>query len=84
MSGTKDTLIEARKRFEESDEHLVYLRAKEEYLSKQIDLDEGMKSVKIEQLKGLIQNNSGLNDTINNLMDKWEQIRRFSQEPPAH
>jgi hypothetical protein len=62
---------------------LVYLKAKEDYLSKKIDLDEGMKSVKIEQLKGLMQNNSGLNDTINNLMEKWEQIKKFSQ-PPGH
>lgn len=83
MSGTTNNLIEARTRFEDRDEHLVYLKAKEDYLSKQIDLDEGMKSVKIEQLKSLMQNNSGLNDTINNLMEKWEQIKKFSQ-PPGH
>ncbi len=65
------------------DEHLVYLKAKEEYLSKQIDLDEGMKSVKIQQLTSLMHNNSGLNDTIKNLMEKWQQIRRFGREPPA-
>ena len=47
MNGTMSSLIETRKRVEEMDEHLVYLKAKEEYLSKQIDLDEGMKSVKI-------------------------------------
>lgn len=71
MSGTLGNLAEARKRVEEMDEHLVYLKAKEEYLSKQIDLDEGMKSVKIEQLTGLMHNNSGLNDTIKDLMEKW-------------
>lgn len=71
MNGTLSSLAEARKRVEEMDEHLVYLKAKEEYLAKQIDLDEGMKSVKIEQLASLMHNNSGLNDTIKNLMEKW-------------
>jgi len=59
------------------------LKAKEEYLSKQVDVDEGMKSVKIEQLTGLMHNNSGLNDTIKDLMVKWDQIRKFSREPPV-
>ena len=71
MNGTISSLAEARKRVEEMDEHLVYLKAKEGYLAKQIDLDEGMKSVKIEQLTSLMHNNSGLNDTIKNLMENW-------------
>jgi len=52
-------------------------------LTKQIDLDEGMKSVKVDQLANLMHSNSGLNDTIKNLMEKWEQIKRFSREPPG-
>ena len=41
-----------------------------------------MKSLKIEQLTNLMHNNSGLNDTIKDLMEKWEQIKRFTREPP--
>lgn len=62
---------------------MTYLKAKEEYLSKQVDVDEGMKSVKIDQLTSLMHNNTGLNDTIKDLMEKWDQIRKFSREPPV-
>ena len=62
---------------------MVYLKAKEEFLSKQTDVDEGMKAVKVDQLMGLMHNNTGLNDTIKNLMEKWEQIKRFSRDPPG-
>ena len=50
---------------------MVYLKAKEEYLSKQIDVDEGMKAVQVDQLMSLMHNNTGLNETIKNLMEKW-------------
>ncbi len=62
---------------------MTYLKAKEEFLNQQVDVDEGMKTVKIERLTSLMHNNSGLNDTIKDLMEKWDQIKKFSREPPV-
>jgi hypothetical protein len=59
------------------------LKAKEDYLNRSIDMDEGLRQVKIEQLTSLIQSNLGLNNTITDLMGKWEQIIKFSREPPS-
>lgn len=46
-------------------------------------MDDGIRKVKIEQLTNLMQSNNGLNSTITDLMGKWEQIIRFSREPPS-
>jgi len=59
------------------------MTAKEEYLNKEINIDEGLKSIKIEQLSSLMHSNSGLNSTITALMEKWDQIVKFSREPPS-
>jgi hypothetical protein len=59
------------------------LTAKEDYLNKEVKMDEGLKSIKIEQLSGLMHSNSGLNTTITALMEKWDQIVKFSREPPS-
>lgn len=83
MSSTLNSLNDARKRLETLDQELIYLKAKDEFLTKEIDIDECMKGIKIEQLNGLMHNNSGLNDTIKDLMEKWEQMRKFSREPPS-
>ena len=42
-------------------------------------MDEGLRKVKVEQLTNLIQSNLGLNNTINDLMGKWEQIIKFTR-----
>lgn len=57
--------------------------AKEDFLQKEIDIDEGIKNVKIEQLNTLMHSNTGLNETISTLMGKWDQILKFSREPPT-
>ena len=36
--------------------------------------------MKIEQLMGLMHNNSGLNDTIKDLMEKWDQMEPSSEQ----
>lgn len=53
--------------------------AKEDFLQKEIDIDEGIKNVKIEQLSTLMHSNTGLNETISTLMGKWDQILKFSK-----
>ena len=68
-----------RNKFEEKEEELLYLTAKEDYLTKEVNLDEGIKGIKIEQLQSLAHSNSGLNSTITSLMEKWDQIIRFSR-----
>lgn len=45
--------------------------AKEDFLNKEINIDEGIKNVKIEQLNTLMHSNTGLNETIGTLMSKW-------------
>ena len=68
-----------RKKLEEKEEELAYMTAKEDYLTKEINIDEGLKSIKIEQLSSLMHSNSGLNSTITALMEKWDQIIKFSR-----
>lgn len=65
------------------EEELAYLVAKEDFLNKEINIDEGIKNVKIEQLNTLMHSNTGLNETIGTLMGKWEQIIKFAREPPS-
>lgn len=57
-----------RKKLEEKEEELSYMTAKEDFLTKEINIDEGLKSIKIEQLNNLMHSNSGLNTTITALM----------------
>lgn len=58
-------------RLEGLEEELSYLVAKEDFLNKEINIDEGIKNVKIEQLNTLMHSNTGLNETIGTLMSKW-------------
>lgn len=43
-------------------------------------LDEDMKNVKIDELRNIAQANLVVNDTISDLMGKWDQMRKFSRE----
>ena len=83
LKNLEGELKDARKRLEELEEQCEYLGAKEEHLNRSIDMDEGIRQVKVEQLTNLMQSNLGLNSTITDLMGKWEQIIKFSREPPA-
>ena len=83
VKNVEGELREARKRMEELEEECEYLRAKEDHLNRSIDMDEGIRQVKVEQLTNLMTSNMGLNTTITDLMGKWEQIIKFSREPPA-
>ena len=83
LKNAEGNLKDARKRLEVLEEQCSYLAAKEEHLTKEVDMDEGIRQVKIEQLTNLMQSNNGLNNTITDLMGKWEQIIRFSREPPT-
>lgn len=82
-SNSMTNLNGVRNKLEDKEEELSYLAAKEAYLNKEIDLDGGLKNIKIEQLNSLMHSNSGLNDTITTLMEKWDQIIKFSREPPS-
>lgn len=42
-----------------------------------------MRSVKVEQLYGLVHNNSGLNKTIGTLMENWDEMKKFSKDLPT-
>lgn len=83
LTNFENGLRETKKRLEGLEEELAYLGAKEDFLKREIDIDEGIKQVKIEQLTSLMHSNTGLNDTIGNLMEKWNQIVQFSREPPS-
>lgn len=83
LKNFDSSLKETRKRLEELEEECSYLIAKEEFLLQSIDMDESLKQIKIEQLSNLMQSNLGLNNTITDLMGKWQQIIRFSREPPG-
>jgi chromosome segregation ATPase len=83
LTNYETLLRDTRKRLEGLEEELTYLVAKEDFLTKEIDVDEGMKQVKIEQLSTLMHSNSNLNETIGSVMSKWDQIIKFTREPPT-
>jgi len=45
-----------------------------------VHLDEDMKHVRIDELRNIAQSNLVVNETISDLMSKWEQMRRFSRD----
>ena len=56
-----------------SSKNSVSMGAKEDHLNKSIDMDEGIRQVKVEQLTNLMQSNLGMNSTITtDIMGKWE------------
>lgn len=71
---------EAVSRLRKLEEELTYLTAKYDFLEQNVHLDEDMKNVKIDELRTIAQSNLVVNDTINDLMAKWEQMRKFSRE----
>jgi hypothetical protein len=46
-SNLEASLKGVRKNLEEKEEELTYLAAKEEYLQREVNLDDGLKSIKI-------------------------------------
>lgn len=43
-------------------------------------LDDDMKNVRIDELRNIAQSNLVVNETISDLMNKWDQMRRFSRD----
>lgn len=71
---------EASQRLRKLEAELAYLTAKYEFLEKNVHLDEDMKNVRIDELRNIAQSNLVVNDTIGELMNKWEQMRKFSRD----
>ena len=51
------------------------LRVKESFLSKKLELNEQLKNIDLEELRILSKSNIVVNDTINQLISKWELIK---------
>jgi chromosome segregation ATPase len=71
---------EASQRLRKLEAELTYLTAKYEFLEKNVHLDDDMKNVRIDELRNIAQSNLVVNSTINDLMGKWEQMRKFSRD----
>lgn len=55
------------------------LRAKESFLSKKLELNEQLKNIDQEELRILSKSNIVVNDTINQLISKWELIQNYQR-----
>lgn len=60
------------------EEHIVLL-SKYEHMSNTIKFDDDMKKFDIEELRSVVQNNNFMNDSINEFMQKWDFLKKFSK-----
>lgn len=76
MSKEKEKIYEeSRKVFKENSE----LKSQLMYLSKKLEMNDQLKNLNIEDLKTLNRSNLQVNDTLENLMAKWETIQTFQK-----
>lgn len=75
----REDKLKVSEKLKQVEEEHTYLATKHEYLSKTVHLDEDMKKIKIEDLRNIMQNNVIVNETINDLMGRWDQLRKFSR-----
>ena len=59
------------------EEECVRLKSKLKYMNENFDFQHILKQIKIDDLKSTISNNLVVNDTITNLLSKWDSIRNF-------
>ena len=63
----------------EIEAEIMYLRERKEYLSEILTLKETMNQTKLEELHKMVQKNNDVNETVSTVMEKWEEIRKFSK-----
>lgn len=59
------------------EDECVRLKSKLKFLNENFDFHALLKQIKIDELKSTISNNLIVNDTINNLLSKWDNIKNF-------
>ena len=59
------------------EEECVRLKAKLKYLNENFSFQEILGGVNIDDLKSTVTNNLVVNDTINNLLSRWDNIKKF-------
>ena len=59
------------------EDECVRLKSKLKFLNENFDFQSLIKQIKIDDLKSTVSNNLIVNDTINNLLSKWDNIRNF-------
>jgi uncharacterized protein (DUF3084 family) len=69
-------LTEARALFAENSE----LKARTTYLLKKLELNDQVKHIDLDELRLLSKSNVQVNDTISQLVNKWEQIQSFQRQ----
>jgi hypothetical protein len=65
----------------EVEEQNIILLSKFQFLQNNIKLDEDMKKFNVDELRNVIQTNQTVNQTIEDFMGKWENLRKFSKMP---
>ena len=66
-----------KKELKTLEDECVRLKSKLKFLNENFDFQSLLKKIKIDDLKSTISNNLIVNDTINNLLSKWDNIRNF-------
>lgn len=69
-------LSEAKALYAENSE----LKARTTYLLKKLELNDQLKHIDLDELRGLSKSNVQVNDTISTLISKWETIQSFQRQ----
>jgi len=80
-SEAREARTKLQGKLKEVEETNIVLLSKFQFLQKNINLEEDMKKFNIEELRGLIQTNQTVNETIADFMGKWDTLRKFSKMP---
>jgi len=77
----REARTKLQSKLKEVEEENITLLTRFQFLQKNINLEEDMKKFNIEELRGLIQTNQTVNETIADFMGKWDTLRKFSKMP---
>lgn len=61
------------------EKEIQYLRGRKDYLNEALNLKDTLNQTRLEDLQRVVQKNIDLNETVNMLMSKWEEIKVFSR-----
>lgn len=65
------------------EEEYRYLASKHKFLEENVNMDDDLQNLRIEELRGITQNNNMVNEVITEMMAKFDQMRKFAKDSSA-
>ena len=81
LDEVREKYFSSKKKILKGEEELSYLTAKYEFFEKTLNVNEELNSLRVEELRGISQHNSSVNESIDLLLGKMDQMRKFAKDP---